>query len=151
MTALREEKLLQHNCIYYICPLMNFKINWDALGIVASVACAIHCAVLPLLLTSLPLLGVEIIHNVGFEYFMIILAFFIGAYSFYHGWKKHHHSLTPILIFSAGFALLFAKQIWHEWQLWFLIPAVLLIVTSHVINYRSCRVHNHAHKEDCNH
>ncbi len=130
---------------------MNFKINWDALGIAASVACAIHCAVLPLLLSSLPLLGVEIIDNVGFEYFMIGVAFLIGAYSLYHGWRKHHHSFTPILVFSAGFALLFAKQVWHEWQLWFLIPAVLLIVTAHFINYRSCRVHNHAHKEDCKH
>lgn len=130
---------------------MNFKINWDALGIVASVACAIHCAILPLLATSLPLLGVELIDNVGFEYFMIGVAFCIGAYSLYHGWKKHHHSLVPILVFSSGFALLFAKQIWHEWQLWFLVPAVLLIVIAHLINYRSCRVHNHAHKEDCNH
>ena len=33
---------------------MRLKINWDALGIATSLACAIHCAVLPLLLTSLP-------------------------------------------------------------------------------------------------
>jgi hypothetical protein len=130
---------------------MNFKINWDALGIATSVACAIHCAVLPLIVSSLPLLGVEIVDNLGFEYFMIGVAFVIGAYSLYHGWKKHHHSFVPILIFSAGFLLLFAKQLWHEYQLWFLIPAVIMIVTAHFINYRSCRVHNHAHKEDCDH
>ncbi|MFK9892529.1 MerC domain-containing protein, partial [Escherichia coli] len=47
--------------------MSNFKINWDALGVVTSVACAIHCAVLPLVLTSLPLFGVEIIDNLYFE------------------------------------------------------------------------------------
>ena len=130
---------------------MNFKINWDALGISASLACAIHCALLPVLINSLPILGVEIIHNTKFEYFMIGLAFVIGAYSFWHGYKKHHHSLTPFLIFSAGMAFLVAKQIWHEYQLILLIPAVVLIVYGHVSNYRSCRVHNHAHADDCDH
>ena len=44
-----------------------FKINYDALGIATSLACAIHCAILPLVLTSLPVLGVNIIHNIPFE------------------------------------------------------------------------------------
>ena len=48
-----------------------FKINYDALGIAASVACAIHCAVLPLVITSLPILGINIINNFWFEIFYI--------------------------------------------------------------------------------
>jgi len=59
---------------------MNFKINWDALGISASLACAIHCALLPLFLTSLPLFGINIIHNYWFEASMILLAMAIGGY-----------------------------------------------------------------------
>ena len=31
---------------------MKLKINWDALGITTSVACAIHCAILPLFVIS---------------------------------------------------------------------------------------------------
>jgi len=130
---------------------MNFKINWDALGISASLACAIHCALLPLFLSSLPLFGMNIIDNPGFEVGMIALAFVVGSYSFYHGFKKHHHSLRPFLIFSLGFTLLVLKQVFHEYQLWLLIPGVILIITAHLINYRSCRVHNHAHSDDCNH
>jgi hypothetical protein len=42
---------------------MSKKINWDALGIATSLACAIHCALLPLFLSSLPLFGVNIIEN----------------------------------------------------------------------------------------
>jgi hypothetical protein len=68
------------------------KINYDALGIAASVACAIHCAILPLLLSSLPLFGINIINNTSFEYIMIFIALCIGLYSLWHGYKKHHHS-----------------------------------------------------------
>ena len=130
---------------------MKQKINWDALGIGASLACAIHCALLPLFLSSLPLFGMNIIENPGFEVGMIVLAFVIGSYSFYHGFKKHHHSLRPFLVFSLGFIMLVLKQVFHEYQLWLLIPGVILIITAHLINYRSCRIHNHAHSDDCNH
>jgi hypothetical protein len=64
------------------------RINWDALGIGASLACAIHCAVLPLVLTSLPLFGINIIHNNFFEYFMIGLASVVGTYALWHGHKN---------------------------------------------------------------
>jgi hypothetical protein len=130
---------------------MKFRINWDALGIGASLACAIHCALLPMFLSSLPLFGINIIHNTAFEIGMIVLALAIGTYSLYHGYKKHHHSLLPLSIFFTGFILLVLKQFFIEYETWLLIPAVLLIVTAHLINYRSCRVHAHAHHDDCDH
>lgn len=130
---------------------MKMKINWDILGIGTSVACAVHCALLPLFLTSLPILGFEIIENHAFEYFMIALAMLIGSYSFWHGFRKHHHSLRPLAIFSVGILLLFAKQYWHGMQMWLLPVAVILIVVAHLLNFRYCRVHNHAHADDCDH
>ena len=131
--------------------MFKLKINWDALGVATSIACAIHCAILPLLITSLPLFGIEIIHNILFEYGMILLAFLIGSNALYHGWKKHHHNWKPFILFSIGILFLLAKQIWLQWHIVFLFPAVTLIITAHFYNYRYCRLHNHAHKEDCNH
>ncbi len=130
---------------------MKIKLNWDALGIGASLACAIHCALLPLFLTSLPLFGINIIHNTLFEAGMILLALCIGSYSLYHGFKKHHHSLLPLTLFFAGFIFLVLKQFFIAYEKWMLIPAVVLIITAHLINYKSCRVHNHAHADDCDH
>jgi len=130
---------------------MKFKINWDAFGIAASVACAIHCAVLPLILSSLPLFGINIIENQGFEFLMIALAFVVGVYSLYHGRKKHHHSYYPMVIFAAGIGLLFIKSLLHSHSLMLLLPAVSLVVIAHYLNYKLCRVHNHAHADDCNH
>ncbi len=131
--------------------LMKFKINWDALGIGASMACAIHCALLPLFLTSLPLFGVNIIHNTAFEAGMILLALSIGLYSLYHGYIKHHHSLLPLSLLLAGFIFLVLKQFFIQYETWLLLPAVALIITAHILNFRYCRVHNHAHADDCDH
>ena len=128
-----------------------FKINWDAMGFTVSVACAIHCAILPLAISSLPLFGINIIENPLFEYGMIALAFVVGSYSLYHGFKKHHHSWMPFILFSFGMFFLIIKQIFHDWHLYLLIPAVVLIILSHFLNYKFCRRHNHAHKEDCDH
>lgn len=130
---------------------MRYRINWDWLGISASVICAIHCALLPLLLTSLPLFGINIIHHLGFELGMIALALVIGSYSMYHGYKKHHHRLTPWVLFLLGGAFLILKQIFPDYQFLLLIPAVALIIYAHLLNVRSCRSHNHAHADDCRH
>ena len=130
---------------------MKHWVNWDALGIATSVACAIHCALLPLFLTSLPLFGTNIIHNITFEIGMILLAFGIGGYSLYHGYRKHHHRFLPLLVFSVGFIFLVLKQFFVRYETWLLIPAVLFIVSAHFFNYRFCRVHNHAHSNDCDH
>lgn len=134
-------------CLLYICS-MRLKLNWDVLGISASIACAIHCAVLPLVLTSLPVFGVEIIDNAGFEIVMIMIAAAVGVYSLYHGYKKHHRQLTPLFIFTFGILFLCAKQVWHEQQLWLLPPAVFFIVTAHYFNYRSCKKAAHCHVEN---
>lgn len=130
---------------------MKFKINWDALGITASVACAIHCALLPLFFSTLPLFGINIIHNPAFEAGMVFLALVIGSYSFYHGYRKHHHSWLPFILFSGGLILLVLKLFFIRLETWLLVPAVILIITAHFINYRFCRVHDHAHADDCNH
>ena len=128
-----------------------FKINYDALGIAASIACAIHCAVLPLVMTSLPIFGINIVKNTGFEFGMIILAAAIGVYSLRHGFQKHHHKKTPVMLFSIGIILLLMKQAMEEYKLILLIPAIILIITSHTLNYLNCRKANHCHTEDCNH
>lgn len=130
---------------------MKTRINWDAVGIGASLACAIHCALLPLFLSSLPLFGINIIHHTGFEVGMIALACCIGSYSLYHGYKKHHHSLLPIALFFSGFSFLVLKQFFTVFESWLLIPAVILIISAHLLNYRSCRLHDPAHSDDCDH
>jgi hypothetical protein len=43
------------------------------------------------------------------------------------------------------------KLFFAHYETWLLVPAVILIIAAHFTNYRACRVHNHAHSEDCDH
>lgn len=118
------------------------------MGIATSVACAVHCAILPLVLTSLPVLGVNIVENMPFELSMIAVSILIGVYSLLHGFRKHHRSILPMTVFAAGAVLLIAKQVWHNNEYWFLGTAVVLIVSAHWMNYRACRKHAPTHYHD---
>ena len=122
---------------------MNTKINWDTMGIATSVVCAIHCAFLPVLFSTLPVFGINIVHNSIFEWGMIGLAFFVVLYSLYHGFIKHHRNFKPVFIFSIGFIFLVLKQFYHQYEYLFLAIAVALIISAHYYNYRLC------HKSKC--
>lgn len=118
---------------------MNLKLNWDTVGITTSILCAIHCALLPIIVTTLPVFGVNIIHNGFFEWGMIGLAFVVGSYSLFHGFIKHHRSFIPVAIFSAGFLCLVLKQFYDgSLSLVFLFIAVACIISAHYYNYRLC-------------
>jgi hypothetical protein len=45
-------------------------------------------------------------------------SFAIGSVSLAHGYRKHHRSYMPVLLFTIGILLLFAKQLWHDYQFW---------------------------------
>ncbi|MEP6928017.1 MAG: MerC domain-containing protein [Ginsengibacter sp.] len=112
------------------------KINWDFMGMATSVACAIHCAILPLVITSLPLFGINIINNSPFEWMMIGIAFTVGCIALGHGYQGHHKNLKPLMLFTAGFIFLILKQFFYKHEFLFLVPAVSLILYAHFLNFR---------------
>ncbi|MFY7879791.1 MAG: MerC domain-containing protein [Lacibacter sp.] len=132
---------------------MNFRINWEGLGIAASVACAIHCALMPLFISSLPLFGVNLVHNPLLELLLLGLAFGIGISTLWHGYKKHHHRIITLLSFSVGIALFVAHQFVHipHATLILIVPGIAAILTAHFLNHRYCRAAKHCHTDDCNH
>ena len=120
---------------------MAIKTNWDFFGIATSVGCAIHCALLPVIASTLPVFSINIVHNAWFEWGMIMLAFVVGSYSLFHGFIIHHRNWTPVLIFSGGFVFLVLKQFFPHQEYVFLALAVCLIISAHIINYKYCRQH----------
>ena len=116
---------------------MQLKLNWDRVGIMTSVICAIHCALLPLIITSLPVLGVNIIHNAYFEWGMIFLAYAVGSYSLYHGFVRHHRQWTPVILFTVGCVFWLPNNLRRAGNM-FLLLAVILIISAHYMNYRLC-------------
>src|SRR5687768_12783724 len=117
---------------------MNVKLNWDMVGIATSIACAIHCALLPVLLGALPVFGIDIIENQAFEWGMIALAFVVGCYALVHGYVRHHRNKVPLYLFAAGFILLLSKQFIPGLETPLLLIAVGLIISAHYLNYQYC-------------
>lgn len=77
----------------------------DVAGIAASVACAIHCAAMPLVIGYLPLMGLDWLAGESFHRWMAAVCFVLAASAFVPGWKKHR-TLTPGAIGLAGVTLL---------------------------------------------
>jgi Mn2+/Fe2+ NRAMP family transporter len=130
---------------------MKLQINWNAIGVSASLACAIHCALLPLFISTLPLFGINILDNIYFEVGMILIALLIGGLTLLHGYRKHHHRLTPLFLFIAGMILLAFKHFFSATLIWLIIPSSILILLAYYLNWRLCRMAKHCHSSDCNH
>jgi hypothetical protein len=130
---------------------MKIQINWNALGVSAAVACAIHCALLPLLISTLPLFGINILDNIYFEIGMMSTALLIGGLTLFHGYRKHHHRLVPLLLFLVGMSLLILKHFFAANILWLVIPSSVLIISAYYLNWKLCRMAKHCHTSDCNH
>jgi uncharacterized membrane protein YfcA len=115
--------------------------NLDALGFSASTLCAIHCAVTPLLLTALPLLGLNFLAHPAIETTMLVLSLLIGVASLAQGYFKHHQQWHALLLLAAGFAVIFAGH----WVLpeadeeWFTPLGAGTVAIAHLVNWRLCR------------
>jgi hypothetical protein len=135
----------------YLCRLMKLQINWSALGVSAAVACAIHCALLPLFISTLPLFGINLLDNIYFEAGMILVALLIGGLTLLHGYRKHHHRIAPLLYFLVGMTLLIVNHFLHPKPIWLVILSSGLIIIAYYLNWRYCRQAKHCHSSDCNH
>jgi len=130
---------------------MKLHINWNTFGVSAGIACAIHCALLPLFISSLPLFGINLLDNIFFETGMILVALLIGTYSLLHGYKRHHHKLLPLYFFYTGMILLILKHFFSAYILELVIPASIFIILAYYLNWKYCRIAKHCHSSDCNH
>ncbi|MGX5689777.1 MerC domain-containing protein [Arcticibacter tournemirensis] len=117
----------------------------DNAGMVASVLCAVHCSVVPSILTLLPLWGLEFLAEEWVEITMIGAALVIGILSLGVSFKKHHSRITPIALLLSGFLLIAMGHFsGHKVLEPVLIPAGgFTIALAHYINWRftRCRMH----------
>lgn len=127
----------------------------DRIGFSASMLCAVHCAAMPLVITALPLAGLEALTHPAVEGAMILLGVIVGTASLSHGYRHHHHRLSAIAVLLAGFALIAAGHLLVPETLEAVVTPVgaATVALSHLLNWRLCRkygihtadAHIHAH------
>lgn len=129
-------------------------VHLDFIGFSTSIACAIHCAFLPFIISALPFFGLGFLENPWIEYSVILLSLFLALFALSHGFLRHHKKMIPIQIVSLGFLLIAIGLLWAPENLEFIITPVgaVLIGVAHYINwlyikkskveYPDCKDHN---------
>jgi hypothetical protein len=143
-----------------ISPKRALKL--DNLGMTASTLCAIHCAAVPVLFTSLPLVGLGFLANPWVEWIMITLALVVGISSIGTSYFRLHHRVLPLALLIGGFIIIIIGHLFiTSWIEAVIVPAGgFMIAIAHFVNYKyagTCRAGDsffhvtHAHNEDSEH
>jgi len=132
---------MHHSCICdYICIMEFAKLTakLDNIGMTASTLCAIHCALVPIFITVLPLIGLGFLANPWFEWGMIILAFIIGISSISSSYFRMHKRWLPLLLLSIGFTVIILGHLFITgWLEGIIVPlGGFTIAMAHFINYK---------------
>ena len=147
---------MQCVALLYLRIVKNPKLisRLDSIGMTASALCAIHCAIVPLVFTSLPLLGLGFLANPWIEWGMIILAFIIGISSISLSYIRTHRRVLPMALLTAGFIIIICGHLYISgWIEGIIVPlGGLTIVGAHFINYKYAGSGNScAHEGDFKH
>jgi len=131
--------------------------SWDVLGISLSVLCMLHCLALPLIVASLPALGLSWLADGNFHLCLAAVADVIGATSFVAGYLDHRRALIPAIgmigltmLTMAAFGEASSESMpaccqpaTSETETWDLLPfatpfAAILLITAHLLNCSHC-------------
>jgi hypothetical protein len=110
----------------------------DVVGCVASVACALHCIALPLLLVAYPMLPLTALRTPWAEWGFVLLSLVLGASSF-GPTAASREGYAPFALFLAGGATLVAVRTLvpeHATQLERvgLVLGAALLASAHLLN-----------------
>ncbi len=133
--------VMQQSCATFV-PMKSLLKSGrlDQVGIGASIACAVHCAALPILATSLPLTGLSFLANTWVEIVMILFSALIGTLSIAGTYTKHRNGM-PIALLLSGFLLIATGHFaWHEMESWLIPLGGFTIAAAHFINWKMVNV-----------
>jgi hypothetical protein len=115
----------------------------DRFGAAASLACAAHCAAMPLLIGLLPLVGLSFLAGNRAEWALAGLSIGVGSLSLIPSYARKHRRRRPLLLFAFGAGLIIAVRLLADDGSLLEAPiqalGALLIACAHMINRRLCR------------
>ena len=125
----------------------------DRFGATASFLCAVHCALLPLVIAALPAIGLSFLANHRFERGFIAFASVLALTTLIFGFRRHHRFrafwfLVPgIVLLAAGIVVDFDENATMHAVL--VAMGGTLVAVSHLTNLRLA--HGHVHDAACEH
>ncbi len=118
----------------------TYKPFWDKCSTSFSIICLIHCIVLPILFTTLPLLGIDIIENSYVEIATLLITFAIGSYAILRGYKYFHKNKMIIGFFVVGISFMIASTFFEGGIASPIIKIVgaIGVIAAHILNRKHC-------------
>src|SRR5882724_3106267 len=113
----------------------------DRAGMSASLACAVHCAVFPLVLAALPALGLAWLDAAWIDWTMVLLAAGIALRAHRGGFTMHRRCLPAgvavvgLLTIVTTICLLKGNASQHYMQ----ASGAVVVASSHFLNRHLCR------------
>ena len=115
----------------------------DRAGATASLACALHCALMPLVVTLLPLVGLAFLADQRIEWALVGLSAVLGVISLCLGYREHR-SRRALALLGTGLALLAVGRIAEgymqqtPWGVLLVVLGGLTVAGAHLLNRRLC-------------
>ena len=114
----------------------------DRAGATASFLCAIHCALMPLVVALLPLLGLSFLASEPVEWALLAASATLGSLSLCLGFRKHRKRRV-FMVLAIAIALLLAGRIFHEhhfgaWGPILMVIGGLSMMGAHLLNHHLC-------------
>ena len=126
----------------------------DRIGATGSLLCAIHCALLPLLIALLPSLGIAVWLGEGFERGFVLFATLLGLTSMVWGYHRHR-AIRALGLLLPGLAVLWFGMLYAPLHHALVPHAIMmtlggtLVGLAHLANLRLN--HGHVHDATCAH
>lgn len=139
--------------------------DMDRVGAVASFACAVHCAAIPILIGFGAAGAVSWLDHPPVEWGLVGLAAVVGTVSAWRGYRTHGNAPVAVVLATAAVSLLALTWVSHgtehshaghdhgahtgEWKWLFPILGLVVAIT-HIVNRKlcasctSCEAHEHA-------
>lgn len=85
---------------------MNRTTVWtDLIGVIASIACAVHCAAMPFIVGFLPAMGLTFLADDSFHKVMVGVCSLLAVTAFIPGLRRHGR-LLPVIVATVGLAMI---------------------------------------------
>ncbi len=126
----------------------------DRLGATGSLLCAIHCALLPLLIALLPSMGIAAWLGDDFEHGFVVFATLFGLFILIWGYRRHH-VVRALGLLLPGLATLWFSVLYSPLHHAVVPHAItmtvggILVGMAHLANLRLN--HRHVHNATCMH
>jgi hypothetical protein len=126
-------------------PMSKRRLWFNYFGMVTSFLCLVHCLVTPALIVIFPILFGDMIHDLKYELFFILLLA-LGSLTFWEGYNLHK-SRRSLVTAGLGFVLLVSSLLIRNYHLDMVLSVLggICMLLAHYWNYKLCRCHGHHH------